>query len=415
MFKGGIWQATLFLVPAGLVSNQAFAKTAMHEDCADATSLIPCPVADAVRADSGATESAGRYRPWLPIFRDADETAWLVGIDYYAPQPGFDRENRDIDVENLRVARAWHFADGWEFQFGGAFFRASGTRTTNTSPPSLERSDALGVTVGPVVRWNFLQLGRVRLFASLGIGLSYTNADFPAGGTPWDFFLRGGAGASFRISRTNWVEAGFWWTHISNGTGIVPGNPAWQGRGVSVSLRHALLVKSTEHKGKGFPLLDRADEKAWVSEAEYFVPLSNRDLVDANLNIRAYRVARAWHFSNGFELQFGGTVFPSPMASGLGPLLRWNFVQRGRWRVFADGEADGIKDGWLFLFLPYPNFTQSWNVFFRTGGGLSYRLGKSYWLEAGYRWADTLGGANGETNYPSWKGQGVSITLRHTG
>ncbi len=410
MLKRGIWQAMLLLSLVSLSSVQACAQSDAREDCADVTSLISGSAIDPGLAKCGTDEGAGNYKPWLPIFRDADETAWIFGVDYYTPQ---DRLNRDIDMETLRIMRAWHFGGGWEFQFGGALLRAEGTRTTNTSLPALEQSDAVGFTVGPVVRWNFLQLGRVRLFGNIGIGFNYTSNAFPAGGTPWDFFPRGGGGASFRVSKTNWVEASFWWTHLSNDTGaLVPGNPGWNGQGVSVSLRHALQVESPEHNGGSFPPFSDADEKAWVSEAEYFWPVVNRNSINADLNVRAYRVARAWHFANGLELQLGGTAFPSPMATALGPLGRWNFLQRERWRVFVDGEANALIDG--FFFVSVLSKTQSWNGFFRSGGGFSYRVGKSYWLETAYRWGHTLAGTNAES-YSSWSGQGVSISLRHTG
>lgn len=409
MPKGGIWQVVLFLALLCLLSKGAFAQTAAHETGADPSSLTTSSSAGTAQPDAG----EGSYKPWLPIFRDADETAWIVGADYYAPQPGFNRQNRDIDMESLRIMRAWHFSNGWEFEFGGALLRASGTRTITLQSPALERSDAIGFTVGPVVRWNFLQLGRVRLLANIGIGFNYTNNSFPAGGTPWDFFPRGGAGASFRVSRANWVEASFWWTHISNDTGaFAAGNPTWNGQGVSLSLRHALQVESPDHKRGSFPPFSDADEKAWVSEAEYFRPFANRNSTNADLNVHAYRVARAWHFANGLELQFGGTAFPSPMATGLGPLGRWNFLQRERWRVFVDGEANALVDG--FFFVSVLNPTQSWNGFFRSGSGFGYRAGKSYWLEAAYRWGHTLEGTNAEA-YSSWSGQGVSISLRHTG
>lgn len=407
MLKSGAWRVLLVFLLASLIASRASAQTAANANGTGIGSLTSCSNAPAAQPD--ATDNQ-RYRPWLPIFRDADEAAWIVGADYYAPQPGFNRLNRDIDMETLRIMRAWHFNDGWEFQFGGAVLRASGTRTTTTPPPPLERSDAIGFTVGPVVRWNFLQLGRVRLFANIGIGFNYTNNSFPTGGTRWDFFPGGGAGASFRVSRSNWVEASFGWTHVSNDTGIGQGNPAWNGQGVSLSLRHATPRESPGDGGGSFAPFSYADERAWVSEAEYFRPLSSRNSTNADLNVRAYRVARAWHFANGLELQFGGTAFPSPMATAMGPLGRWNFLQRGRWRVFADGEANALVDGFFFVSVLSPS--QSWNGFLRSGGGFSYRVGKSYWLEAAYRWGHMLDGTNREA-YSSWSGQGAAITLRH--
>jgi hypothetical protein len=146
-----------------------------------------------------------------------------------------------------------------------------------------------------------------------------------------------------------------------------------------------------------------------VTGAEYFAPLTFNNRLDPGLNIRDYRVARVWHFSNGLEVQFGGLVLPSPMSSGAGPMLRWNFLQAGRWRVFADGEADVIKGG--FFFIPQ---NDPYKTFVRGGAGASYRVHDTYWLEVAYRWGRTLGGLNGMNQYSSWTGAGPSLALRHT-
>lgn len=356
-------------------------------------------------------QEAQETRRGVPVLRNADENAWLANLEYYSPQPGFDRLNRDIELENFRIARAWHFPQGWEFQVGGLLFRASGTRTTNVSPPGIERSDALGFGLSPAARWNFLQFSRVRLYGDLAPGINFTNNPFPAGGTNYSFFLRAGAGASFRLNKAFWIEAAYWWTHVSNGQGLVPGNPAWQGEGVSLGLRRATRLNARQRADRrGWPLLREADEKAWLTEAEYFAPLSVSNPVNAGLNIRAYRVARAWHFSNGLEFQFGGSTFPSPLASGFGPLLRWNFFERSRWRLFLDGDSDFLKTGFFFL----PLSGDHYNFFFRAGSGASYELHLSYWLEAVYRWGHTLEGWNGPSAYSSWSGQGISLGIRHT-
>lgn len=171
----------------------------------------------------------------LPILRNANENSWLVSLEYYAPQPGFYRHNRDIDVSDIRVSRAWHFRWGLEFQLDAFFLRATGNRTAPSFAPSPppQPSGAYGLGVGPVFRWNFLQFKRLRLFADADPDIFFTNHDFPAGGSKYNFFLRAGAGPAFRLTNSLWVESRFLWAHISNGQGIVPGNPAWQGRGLA--------------------------------------------------------------------------------------------------------------------------------------------------------------------------------------
>jgi len=256
LLEKGIRETILLLVLVFLSRTQVFgqepvpsnlrsiAQSPPYLNASDAASPTwKCP--DEEQGQQGVPEGKAERAngSTLPILRYADETAWVTSLDYYAPRPGFDRQNRDIDVEDFRVTRAWHFRRGLEAQFGGLAFRASGTRTTNTSPPSLEGSDALGLGFGPMGRWNLLEIKRVRFFGDAGPDVIFTNNPFPAGGTNYDFFLRAGGGAAFRLNESYWLEAGFRWTHISNGQGIGPGNPAWQGRGVAVALRHAHRVR----------------------------------------------------------------------------------------------------------------------------------------------------------------------------
>jgi hypothetical protein len=354
-------------------------------------------------------------------FFNVDEFAFQSQIEYYAPLAGFDRQNRDIDIQLTRVALAAHLPSGWEFMFDAFGFHADGNRT-EPSNPTLVESNAVGVGAGPMVRWNFLQLSRLRLFLNADGSLLLADRPFPQRGAIYDFFLRAGGGVSVRVSDSYWIESAFDFAHISNGKGLESANPTWQGDGIALGLRHTFGRKREGTPGAPekalLSVFRKADGGAWVSGAEYYAPLPGSMHKAANFqgDIRAIRISRAWHFPNRVEFQLGGMIQKTDAATGLGALWRWNFLDRKRVRLFVDAGGD-------FLQLISPGFLISsrtvsglgYTGFLRAGGGASWRLHRSYWIEGDFRWAHVPAGfGSGTGSYPEWTGQGGSVSLRHT-
>ena len=129
--------------------------------------------------------------------------------------------------------------------------------------------------------------------------------------------------------------------------------------------------------------------------------------------VRLLRISRAWHFPKRLEFQFDGMVQTTEAVAGVGPLLRWNFVEHGPWRLFVDGGADFIQTGSPAYIIPTADV--GYNFFLRGGAGASLRLHQSYWLDAGFRWAHVTSGFGPRAdNFHRWSGQGLSLGLRHT-
>ena len=109
-----------------------------------------------------------RHRHTL-VFGNADEFALSGDVEYYAPLDGFNRQNRDIDLQVATIALVAHMRHGWEFQFDGLALRAHGYRTLPSGAPSPQLpSSAQGLGGGPLARWNFLQFSRFRPFVEAG-------------------------------------------------------------------------------------------------------------------------------------------------------------------------------------------------------------------------------------------------------
>jgi len=71
----------------------------------------------------------------VPVLRRADEFSLTGDYEYYEPGTGFNRQDRDIDIQVLRAALAAHYRSGWEFQFDALALRAHGTEVAPNPPP----------------------------------------------------------------------------------------------------------------------------------------------------------------------------------------------------------------------------------------------------------------------------------------
>ena len=355
----------------------------------------------------------------IPVFGGADEFAIQGGFEYYAPQPGFDRLNRDIDVQVARLALAAHYRSGSEFQLEGIALRTHGTSTQNTSAsnPRQVPSNALALGAGPQIRWNFLQSSRYRIFVEAQADVILADRPFPNQGTVYDFFLRGGGGVAIRVSQSYWIEPAFHLGHISNGQCFCSENPTWQGDAISIAVRRS-FVHEPEASGRSHVLFRNADENAWETGVEDYLPLPdlNRENGKVEDDIKTITISRAWHFPDRLEFQLRimarATDRQPQEVAGFGPLLRWNFIDHRHWRLFTDGGLHVLQTGSPAFFIPTGGV--GYNGFLLGGVGTGFRLGNSYWLESSVRWVHVTSGVGpGASNLLAWSGQGASLSLRH--
>jgi hypothetical protein len=356
-----------------------------------------------------------QHRTFIPVLGNADEFALAGDIEYLAPLDGFNRLNRDIDLQVSTIALVAHMRHGWEFQFNGLALRAHGYRTLPSGTPSPQiPSSAQALGAGPLARWNFLQFSRLRPFVEAEADFILFDRPWPTYGTINDFFLRAGGGLSVRVSDSYWIESTFHWAHISNGECFCQGNPAWNGRGMSLGLRRTFGHEPEPHNKPGRWPFRNADESAWMTSLEDYTPLPglNRQNGRVEADMRQLRISRAWHFADYLELQVGGMVQSTNTTAGLGPILRWNFLERTRWRLFTDGGVDLLQTGSQAYIIPGRGV--GYNFFPRARAGASFRLHESYWLETSFGWAHLTSGFGGKNQLLPWTGQGASVSLRYT-
>lgn len=381
--------------------------------------LIAC-CAIAISAPGFAQASADETTPpqpvkHIPVFGNADEFALGGDFEYYNPLPGFDRRNRDIDLQAATIQSVAHLGRAWEFQFDGLLLRAHGYRTPPRAAPYPQlASNALALGFGPLARWNFLQFPRIRIFLEAGGDSILFDRPWPALGTVNDFFLRAGGGVSLRLSRSYRLESVFHFAHISNGECFCVGNPTWQGGALSLGIRRTFVHEPESENRSGKWFFAKADEGAWLTGVEYYTPqpgLSRRN-GSVQADMRQLRIGRAWYFPNRLELQLGGMVQTTNTVFGFAPVLRWYFLDRKQWRLFADGGLDLLQTGSPAFILPWSGV--GYNFFPRVRVGTTLRLHESYWLEPSIGWAHVSSGFGWGSQLLPWSGQGVSLSLRHS-
>lgn len=369
--------------------------------------------------DSG-DNSSGRgstlqteQRPHVPVFGSADEFGLTTNLEYYEPEPGFNRTNRDIDLQAATIGVGAHLQHGWEFQFDGLMLRAHGYRTLPSGAPNPQlASNGQGLGTGPLVRWNFLQFRRFRAFVEAAGDFVLFDRPWPIYGTVNNFFLRAGGGVGIRVSNSYSIESTFHWAHVSNGECFCQGNPAWNGRGLSLGLRKTFNHESEEHNKPGRWPFRNADEGAWITSLEDYTPVPGLNRQSGSeADMSQLRISRAWHFPDRLEFQLGGMVQSTRTTAGFGPVLRWSFVERKHWRIFSAAAVDLLQTGSPAYIIPWSGV--GYNFFVRGGGGAALRLHGSYWLETSFGWAHVTSGFGGDGQLLTWSGQGVSLGLRY--
>ena len=162
-----------------------------------------------------------------------------ISVSYYTPT----QAHRDIDITTIDFSRGWKLLGALEIQRRLGLFHAWGTRTD--APYGVDPdSTATGVSAGIAARLYPLDLigvNRLRPFVEGSAQILYTPGTrdgFPSGGSGLNGFERAGAGVVVQLSPRLALEATYqWYSHVSNGSGVSPQNPMWNGHGGTIGIR----------------------------------------------------------------------------------------------------------------------------------------------------------------------------------
>lgn len=169
-----------------------------------------------------------------PAVAQADEirpAGWRFELDYL----GRTEPHRPIDVVAVNARHVWQGPFGFDGALGIGALHGAGERRDPGAP--VLPSDATGFLAGGAVRFAPVVIGPAKPFVQGAVDFLYTfGRPFPAGGSSVNGLVRWGAGIEIAVSQRMSLSAGYRAAHISNGGGLVPSNPAWNGRGGFVDL-----------------------------------------------------------------------------------------------------------------------------------------------------------------------------------
>ena len=140
----------------------------------------------------------------------------------------------DLRLSAVYLRYEMRARSGWPHRiaFGGELgLHGSGGTVQYLFDPSTYATDASGFSTSAFARVHAFGSPRFDLFVEGAGGFIKFGEPFPPNGTVINGLLRYGAGARVALSRRVAAEAGYRHAHISNGMGLVPLNPSFDGNG----------------------------------------------------------------------------------------------------------------------------------------------------------------------------------------
>lgn len=164
----------------------------------------------------------------------AAEQTWQAGIEHYRPI----YSDRQIELTAARLALEYA-SDRWPLAWRGSLtaFAARGhiTQLTGRLEEGTLRSvtltsDAYGGGAGIGAALGPLRMGALGIRWDIEESLLLSDRGFPAGGRHYNFMFE--TGPTLSLSAGGMWSLGGRWTHVSNGSGVGPRNPSYEGIGV---------------------------------------------------------------------------------------------------------------------------------------------------------------------------------------
>ncbi|MBX3608060.1 MAG: hypothetical protein KF788_22495 [Piscinibacter sp.] len=164
-----------------------------------------------------------------PVERRAE-----FGVDVVTPL----HANRQIRLVNAQAAlrrKTWDAA-GLTLDLGVTASQARGeiVQPDAQGRPQTLASPAWGIGPSVTARYTLAGSDALRVGLDLGAALMLYDRPFPAGGKRYDGMFQIGPHVVFAVPGGGRIALGTHWLHLSNGRGLTPQNPAYEGRALAL-------------------------------------------------------------------------------------------------------------------------------------------------------------------------------------
>jgi len=158
------------------------------------------------------------------------------GIEYLYPI----HDNRQIHTISCNFLYGWERFDKhpFTFQFGLTATRAWGNIIQLDSSFSEVKTDNKAIGIGPVfvVEYEPFVYKNFSVSPVFSGGIILYSNRFPHGGDIYNFMWRFGGAIHYGLKNKTKISLSGKWMHVSNGQGLSPKNPSYEGMGIEISI-----------------------------------------------------------------------------------------------------------------------------------------------------------------------------------
>jgi len=163
-----------------------------------------------------------------------------ISGEYFTPT----KDNRQIETVSLNMLYGWerNRRIPYVFKVGVTLSYAWGEITQLNENLIVVTTPNDAFAAGPV----FLTGIRLPITKRLSVlpyfsgGALLYSEDFPFGGDIYNFMWRMGGSFDWQLNKNDRLITSFLWMHVSNGQGLNPGNPSYEGVGIRVGFSREL-------------------------------------------------------------------------------------------------------------------------------------------------------------------------------